>query len=180
MDTRTAAFSAVLSLTVLAGCGAAAHDRPPAAPADDPAYDQIVTAVEQANVPFCVPADGPGGYIPVRAAPRGAVSASSHTRYLDGRIYEFGPCQLPAGRRNELRMYRYAGSAARDAALGDISQREARPTATFAFGDDYALEIWSPEPSLDTPAGQGAAAVHFAISRVPEARHLDVPSGGAS
>ena len=100
-------------------------------------------------------------------------------RYLDGRIYEFGPCQLPAGRRNELRMYHYAGSAARDAALRDIAGRETRPTATFAFGDDYALEIWSPEPSLETPAGQGAAAVHFAISRVPGARHLDVPSGGA-
>ncbi|MCA1846262.1 MAG: hypothetical protein LC792_24320, partial [Actinobacteria bacterium] len=150
MDTRTAALSAALSLTVLAGCGAAAaHDRPPAAPADDPAYEQIVAAVEKANVPFCMPEDGAGGYIPIPAPPPGAATASSHMRYLDGRIYEFGPCQLPAGRRNELRMYRYAGSAARDAALGDIAGHATRPTATFAFGDDYALEIWSPEPSLD-------------------------------
>lgn len=179
MDTPTAALSAVLSLTVLAGCGAAgAHDRPPAALVDDSAYEQIVAAVEKANVPFCVPADGPGGYIPIPEPPPGA-AVSGHFRYLDGRIYEFAPCQLPDGRRNELRMYRYPGSAARDAALADIAGRATRPTATFAFGDDYALEIWSPEPSLDSPAGQGAATVHFAISRVPGARHLDVPSGGA-
>ena len=59
------------------------------------------------------------------------------------------------------------------------AERAARPTATFAFGDDYALEIWSPDPSLESPAGQGAAAVLFAISRVPGARHLDVSAGGA-
>ncbi|MFP5319256.1 MAG: plastocyanin/azurin family copper-binding protein [Acidimicrobiia bacterium] len=62
----------------------------------------------------------------------------------------------------------------------DVTRRNTRPTSTFAFEDLFAVEIWSPEPSLDSPAGQAAAQVHSAIARVPQARHHDLPTAASS
>lgn len=177
MNTRTAAAAAVTSLLLLAGCGenaARVESALTGQPSDGAAYGEIVTAVENAHVTLCPSAEG-GWFVPLPTPSAEVSQEYSYFRYLEGRIYEFGPCQLAAGKRNELRAYRYGDSATRDSAIRDVSKRNTRPTSTFAFRDVYALEIWSPEPSLDSPVGQVAAQAHSAIGRVPQARHLDVP-----
>lgn len=167
------------ALLVLTACGSGdvAGDAAVETPSDAgvAAYGELVGAVEDAKVPLCPTAEG-GSFIPLPAPSTAAARDFSYFRYLEGRIYEVGPCQLEAGKRNEVRIYRYADEATRDAAIKDVSVRQTRPTSTFAFGDVHALEIWSPEPALDSPVGQAAATVHAAIAEVPEARHLDVPS----
>lgn len=144
--------------------------------ADPPAYGDLLRAIEGANVALC-PTDDPEGFVPLPAPSAAAARDYSYFRYLDGAIYEFGPCQLSAGRRNELRLYRYPDPSTRDTALVDLSRRQTRPTSTFAFREVLAVEIWSPEPALDSPVGQAAATVHSAISEVPDARHLDAADG---
>ena len=72
-------------------------------------------------------------------------------------------------------MFRYPTTTSRDAALRDeAAARATRPTSTFAVRALDAVEIWSPEPSLESPVGQVAATVHSAIAKIPDSRHLDV------
>lgn len=182
MSIRTNLCAAGLGgLLALGACGGgdvatdAATDAAVETPSDagGAAYAELVGAVEEAKVPLCPTAEG-GTFIPLPAPSTAAARDFSYFRYLEGRIYEVGPCQLEEGRRNELRIYRYPDEATRDAAIRDVSVRQTRPTSTFAYGDVHALEIWSPEPALDSPVGQAAATVHSAIAEVPGARHLDV------
>ena len=176
----TVAAALAATGTVVAGCGAGGDevraggdaatgpDREAAA-----AYGVLTGLLKGVDVPTCEPAEG-GGFVPLPAPAAEAAQAHSWFRYLEGRIYEFGPCQLVPGKRNELRIYRYPDTAARDTALREIATRGTRPTSTFAYGDRVAVEIWSPEPSLESPVGQLAQAVHSAIGALPQAWHLDL------
>jgi hypothetical protein len=165
------------ALLVLCGCGGGHPSRGGAGPAvaagSAGAFDEIVAAVGQARIALCTPAEG-GAYVALPAAGGEAAATASYFRYLEGRIYQFGPCDAPANRRNELRLFRYADADTRDSAIRDMAARHTRPTSAFAVGDAYEAQIWSPDPSLEGPVGQAAAAVHVAISRVERARHLDV------
>ena len=177
----TMAAAAVAAAVALAGCGGGGSGTGQMVTAGDSGgteFDRLAAAVEGAKVPLCQPEEHEG-FIPLPAPAAPAAREFSYFRYVEGRIYEFGPCQLPPGARNELRAYRYDDTATRDQALTDVSRRNTRPTSTFAFEDLYAVEIWSPEPSMDSPAGQAAAQVHSAMSRVPQARHHDVPTAAS-
>lgn len=171
-----------IGLLALSGCAdrqdqqagavpAAAADRAGSSTADG--FQEVLTAVGRANIALCAPAEG-GAYIALPAPPAEAAAVAYYFRYLEGRIYEFGPCELPAGKRNELRVFRYGEAGTRDGAIRDMAGRHSRPTAAFAVSDTYEAQIWSPEPSLEGPVGQAAAAVHVAIGRMEHARHLDV------
>jgi len=163
-------------MLVLSGCGRAgppADAVPPAAIDAAGVFEEVAAAVPKARIALCAPAEG-GTFIPLPAPAPTAAAAATYFRYLEGRIYEFGPCEAPANRRNELRVFRYVDAGTRDAAIRDMALRHTRPTSAFAVGDTYEAQIWSPAPSLEGPMGQAAAAVHFAISRVEAARHLDV------
>ena len=161
----------------LAGCGGADSPADMAAPvatedgAD--AFRDVVSAVDRARIALCTPGEG-GVYIPLPAPPAQAAASAANFRYLEGRIYEFGPCELPPTRRNELRIFRYADVSTRDAAIQEMTRRNTRPTSTFAVGDTYEAQIWSPSPSLESPVGQAAASVHFSLGRMERSRHLDV------
>lgn len=177
---REAAAVGMLA-AALAGCGGGERDTAAVrgVGGDDRRFAALVAAIEEAKVAVCEPEES-SAYIPLPAPQAAAARESSYFRYAEGRIYEFGPCQLPAGGRNELRAFRYEDGATRDQALVDVTRRNTRPTSTFAYQDLYAVEIWSPEPSLDSPAGQAAAQVHSAIARVPRARHHDVAAAASS
>ena len=167
------------ALLALSACGgrdgaqAGAVAAPAAGGASTAGFDDVVAAVGKARIEVCAPAEG-GAFIPLPAPPDEAASAASYFRYLEGRIYQFGPCEVPPNKRNELRVFRYAEAATRDAAIVDMARRHTRPTSSFAMGDTWEAQIWSPDPSLDGPVGRAAAAMHSAISRVQQARHLDV------
>ena len=166
----------VSGLLALSGCaGDAGRQAGQVRPAVDGGggFEDVVAAVQRARIALCAPAEG-GAFIPLPATPRDAAAAATYFRYLEGRIYEFGPCEAPATRRNELRVFRYGATETRDAAIRDMARRHTRPTSAFAVGETYEAQIWSPDPSLEGPVGQAAAAVHVAISRVERARHLDV------
>jgi hypothetical protein len=181
MDTyrarRWAGFLGISGVLALSGCGGGGSQRAErvstASVVDPGAFDDVVAAVERARIALCPPAEG-GAFIPLPTPPREAAAAASYFRYLEGRIYEFGPCEAPATKRNELRVFRYGDTDTRDAAIRDMARRQTRPTSAFAVGDTYEAQIWSPDPSLEGPIGRAAAAVHVAISRVERSRHLDV------
>ena len=168
-------------LLVLSGCARTGAPVPPAAATGSTVgdaaevFDEVLAAVAKAKIAVCTPGEG-GAYVPLPAPPGQAAAAAAYFRYLEGRIYEFGPCELPSSRRNELRIFRYGEAQTRDAAIRDMAARHSRPTASFAMGDTYEAQIWSPDPSLEGPVGQAAAAVHFALGRMAHARHLDVGS----
>ena len=161
----------LLALTACGGGGG----RPAAVGAPPPtaAFDEVVAAAQLSKVPWC-PQDDGTAYVALAAPPAETAGAASYYRYLAGRIYQFGPCEAPAARRNELRLFRYPDATARDAAIHDMSTRASRPTASFAVGDDLDAEIWSPDPSLEGPIGQAAAAMHSALGHMAGSRHLDV------
>lgn len=163
----------LLALTACGGSGghSAALGGPPGVP--DAGLDEVVAAAQQSKVPWCPQADGTP-YVALAAPPAETAAAASYYRYLVGRIYQFGPCDAPAARRNELRIFRYPDATARDAAIHDMSARATRPTASFAVGDDLDAEIWSPDPSLEGPLGRAAAAMHSALGHMAGSRHLDV------
>ena len=175
---RSLAPVLLTGLLALSGCGGSPSSEDLAAPvaADGGAavaFMDVVAAVEKAKVALCTPGEG-GAYIPLPAPPAEAAMSAANFRYLEGRIYEFGPCELPPTRRNELRIFRYADVLARDAAIQEMARRNTRPTSTFAVGDTYEAQIWSPSPSLEGPVGQAAAAVHFSLGRMERSRHLGV------
>jgi hypothetical protein len=163
----------LLALTACAGTTTKVDAGPAAAGQTAGPFEEVVAAVGRAKIALCAPAEG-GAYIPLPAPSGEAPAAAAYFRYLEGRIYAFGPCEVPSNQRNELRMFRYRDGETRDAAIRDMAQRHTRPTSAFAVGDVYEAQIWSPNPSLEGPVGQAAAAVHVAISRVERARHLDV------
>jgi len=167
----------VAGLLILAGCGGDAGPRAVTVPvaAHDPAggFEAVIAAVGRANIAVCAPTEG-GDFIPLPAPAGPAAAAAAYFRYREGRIYGFAPCQAPAKERNELRIFRYDDRETRDAAIREMAGRPSRPTSAFAVADTYEAQIWSPDPSLEGPVGQAAAAVHFAISRVERTRHLDV------
>ena len=166
-------------LLVLSGCARSGGHVSPAVTGgtvgDEAAggFGEVLAAVAKAKIVVCAPGEG-GAYIPLPSPPGEAAAAASYFRYLEGRIYQFGPCELPSSRRNELRIFPYGEPETRDSAIRDMAARHTRPTASFAVGDTYEAQIWSPDPSLDGPVGQAAAAVHFALGRMEHARHLDV------
>jgi len=170
-------------LVALAACGGGPGPRDGAVPASAAAakgeaasgYGEILAAVERAKVALCASGEG-GAYIALPAPPAEAAAASANFRYLEGRIYDFGPCELPPTRRNELRIFRYAEATTRDGAIQEMAGRNTRPTSTFAVGDTYEAQIWSPDPSLVGPVGQAAAAVHFSLGRMERTRHLGLGS----
>ena len=183
MDTGWRGVAAAVAVAGLAACGSAAGSAGSAGTAGTTspsaesaaAYRTLLGVLDEVKVATCEPAEAPGaGFIALPAPAAESAREYSWFRYLEGRIYEFGPCQLASGQRNELRIYRYPDTAARDAALRDIERRGTRPTSTFAFDQVVAVEIWSPEPSLDSPVGQLAQVVHSAIGALPQAWHLDV------
>lgn len=167
------ATGAVLALAACGGEGQVHPGNAAPSPASAGAFDEVLAAVQPARVPWCA---GPAGeaYIPLPAPPAESAAAASYFRYLEGRIYQFGPCGVAAEDRNELRIFRYPDAVARDAAIRDISARYLRPTASFAVGDTLDAEIWSPNPSLEGPVGRAAAAVHGALGQMTGSRHLDV------
>jgi hypothetical protein len=174
MDTTRTGTVLLCLLLCLAACGRATPAPAPAAPAGDAAgFDQVVAVVGQAGIAWCPSPEG-GAFVPVPAPPEATADAAPYFRYLEGRIYQFGPCSAPADRRNELRIFRYADATLRDAAIRSMARRNSRPTAAFAFDDTIDAEIWSPDPSLEGPLGQAAAAVHAALGRSGHARHLEV------
>jgi hypothetical protein len=170
-------------LIVLGACGggrSAGEDAAVAATAaaDEEAasgFGEVLAAVERAKVALCVSGEG-GAYIALPTPPGEAAEASANFRYLEGRIYDFGPCELPPTRRNELRIFRYAEATTRDGAIQEMAGRNTRPTSTFAVGDAFEAQIWSPDPSLEGPVGQAAAAVHFSLGRMERTRHLGLGS----
>lgn len=165
----------LLALSGCAGGPAPQAGAAPTATAGEAAdgFGDVVAAVGRAKIALCTPGEG-GAFIPLPAPPAPAAAAAAYFRYLEGRIYEFGPCGLPVNRRNELRVFRYGEAQTRDAAIRDMAERHSRPTSAFAVGDTYEAQIWSPDPSLEGPVGQAAAAVHFALGRIEHSRHLDV------
>jgi hypothetical protein len=177
---RVGAALGISGLVVLSGC--AGGERPQvdqatatsgASDATADGFDDVLAAVGRAKVALCAPAEG-GAYIPLPAPPAQAGAATPYFRYLEGRIYEFGPCEAPPNQRNELRLFRYREAAARDEAIRAMAGRHTRPTSAFAVAETYEAQIWSPDPSLEGPVGQAAASVHVAIGRMEKARHLDV------
>lgn len=173
-------------LLALSACGGRESPQAGVAPAaaDGAAtsgFSEVVAAVGKAKIALCTPAEG-GAYIPLPAPPGQTAAAAANFRYLQGRIYEFGPCESPPTRRNELRVFRYAEASTRDGAIREMAGRNSRPTSTFAVGDTYEAQIWSPDPSLEGPVGQAAAAVHFSLGRMERTRHLDVdgPTAGTA
>jgi hypothetical protein len=172
--TTPAGRVALVALLWLCACGRAAPPPAPAPALSDPGgFDQVVAAVAQARIAWCPSPEG-GAFIPVPARPAQTAAAAPYFRYVEGRIYQFGPCSAPADRRNELRVFRYPDADVRDAAIRAMAGRNSRPTAAFAFDDTFEAQIWSPDPSLEGPVGQAAAAVHAALGRSGHARHLDV------
>lgn len=171
------------SLLVLAGCGGGQSQQETLAQEVGATvhgdgvsgFAEVVAAVERASIALCASSEG-GAYISLPAPPALAAAAAANFRYLEGRIYEFAPCELPPSRRNELRVFRYAEALSRDAAIQEMARRNTRPTSTFAVGDTYEAQIWSPDPSLEGPVGQAAAAVHFSLGRMERTRHLGIGS----
>lgn len=163
---------AAATVFATAGCGGAAQV-PPREVVSATAFDEVLAAVESAGVPWCPHSTGEA-YVPLPAPPAESAAAATFFRYLEGRIYQFGPCGVAPGERNELRIFRYVDAGDRDAAIQDISRRHLRPTASFAVGDTIDAEIWSPNPSLDGPVGRAAAAVHGALGRMTGSRHLEL------
>jgi hypothetical protein len=164
-------------LIALSACGGghSPEDAVVPAAATGGGFEEVLAAVEGAKIALCASSEG-GAYIPLPAPPADAAASSANFRYLEGRIYDFGPCELPPTRRNELRIFRYAEVSARDAAIREMAGRNTRPTSTFAVGDTYEAQIWSPDPSLDGPVGHAAAAAHFSLGRMERSRHLGLGS----
>lgn len=177
---RQIGIGAASALLALTGCGGggglpAVGVPPPPSAAAGAGFDEVVAAAQLSNVPWCPQADGTP-YVALAAPPAETAGAASFYRYLAGRIYQFGPCEVPAARRNELHIFQYPDAVVRDAAIHDMSARGTRPTASFAVGDDFDAEIWSPDPSLEGPVGRAAAAMHSALGHMENSRHLDVAS----
>ncbi len=126
------------------------------------AYQEMVDALDESQAPLCPP----GEHRPAPAVPGDA--AAPHFRYLDGRIYELGPCELPLDQRGELRVYRYADTAARDAAAASSLDRNPRPTFMWTSGEHLLVEEWlfdraEADPAFDEVAGE----VHDAMAGMP-------------
>lgn len=169
---RQIGTGAAVALLALTACGGASHPRAMGA-AEASEFEEVVAAAQLSKVAWCPQPDGTA-YVALAAPPAETAGAASFYRYLAGRVYQFGPCEVPVARRNELHIFRYPGPAARDAAIHDMSARSSRPTASFAIGDDLDAEIWSPEPSLEGPVGRAAASMHSALGHMAGSRHLDV------
>lgn len=137
--------------------------------ADDPqaaaAHQEVHDVLAESGVPLC---PGPGEFRSAPATdPSGAVAP--HFRYTDGRIYELGPCDLPAEQRGELRVYRYEDTAQRDAAATSSLDRNPRPTFMWTSGDRLLIEEWVFTPTESDPAFEEVAGtVHDAVSEMPE------------
>ncbi len=101
-----------------------------------------------------------------RPAPAGdPEAASSHFRYVEGRIYELGACDLPLERRGELRVYRYDGQGRRDDASRSSSERNARPDVMWTYGDRFLIEEWIfATPESNPGFAELANTVHKTIS----------------
>src|SRR4051794_13185359 len=105
--TGAAAGGLAVLLLCLSACGRRTPAPAPAAPVGDPrGFDQVVAAVGQARIAWCPSPEG-RAFIPVPAPPQETAAAAAYFRYVEGRIYQFGPCTAPPDKRNELRIFRY-------------------------------------------------------------------------
>jgi hypothetical protein len=158
------------SALFLAACGGEETSSPDAAPADEgpeaaAAYQEVDAALAESEAPLC---PGPGEFRPAPATDSSGASAP-HFRYTDGRIYELGPCEIPAGQRGELRVYRYEDTTLRDAAAASSLDRNPRPTFMWTNGDRLLVEEWVFTPAEIDPAfDEVAGTVHDAVSALPE------------
>jgi hypothetical protein len=143
---------------------------PDAAPADEgpeavAAYQEVDAALAESEAPLC---PGPGEFRPAPATDSSSASAP-HFRYTDGRIYELGPCELPAGQRGELRVYRYEDTTLRDEAAASSLDRNPRPTFMWTNGERLLVEEWVFAPTETDPAfDEVVGTVHDAVSALPE------------
>lgn len=155
---------------VAAGCGDDGTSSPDVAPvAEDPqasqAYQEVEDALAAAGAPLC---PEPGDFRPAPPTDPSA-EVAPHFRYTDGRIYELGPCDLPAEQRGELRVYRYEDTAQRDAAAASSLDRNPRPTFMWTSGDHLLIEEWVFAPTASDPAFEEVAGtVHDAVSEMPD------------
>ena len=62
-------------------------------------FGEVLAAVAKAKIVLCAPGEG-GAYIALPPPPGEAAAAAAYFRYLEGRIYQFAPCELPSSRRN--------------------------------------------------------------------------------
>lgn len=163
---------------LLASCG---QDPGPGDESSSPPLDQqasemyaaVPAILQDRGLPLCLP-DAQG----FRAAPPGEPTAPApHFRYLDGRVYELGSCELALDRRGELRVYRYADSQQRDEAAVTSSRRNARPDVMWTYGDRFLVEEWIFGDGDSNPGfPELANTIHNTISELPEARHFDPAS----
>lgn len=167
---RAVAAMLMGSALVFSACGGDEASPPDAAPAAvDPraaaAYQEVDDALADSEVPLC---PGPGEFRPAPATD-GSSAAAPHFRYVDGRIYELGPCDLPLEQRGELRVYRYEDTAQRDEAAASSLARNPRPTFMWTSGDHLLVEEWVFTPAEMDPAfDEVAGTVHDAVSALPE------------
>ncbi len=141
------------------GGGGEATMAEPADPQAAAAYEGVAAALDEAGAPLCLPGEH-------RPAPTVAgTAAAEHFRYVDGRIYELGPCELPLERRGELRVYRYEDTGQRDAAAESSLDRNPRPTFMWRSGEELLVEEWIFDPAERDPAfDEVAGEVHDAVS----------------
>lgn len=157
--------AALLASASAVACGGG--DEPGGGPAGDvaavdpqaaAAYEPLASALDEAQLPVCPP----GEHRPAPAVTGSATAA--HFQYLDGRIYELGPCELPLEQRGELRVYRYADAAQRDAAAESSLDRNPRPSFMWTSAEGLLVEEWlfdpaEPGPGFDEVAGEAHDAV---------------------
>lgn len=128
-------------------------------------YQEVAGALDAHQVPLC---PAPGEF---RPAPAGDGSAAAaHFRYVDGRIYELGPCDVPLEQRGEVRVYLYEAAAQRDEAAQSSLDRNPRPTFMWTLGDRALVEEWIFDRTQVGPAFEEVAGTaHDAISELPGA-----------
>jgi hypothetical protein len=142
------------------GAGTSAVD-----PQVDATYQAVDTAIGKAQVPLCPPGEHSSAPLVTGSA------AAAHFRYLDGRIYELGPCALPLEERGELRVYRYADEALRDAAAESSLDRNPRPAFMWTSGESLLVEEWLFDPAEpDAGFEEVAGDAHDAVSGLEDTR----------
>jgi hypothetical protein len=167
---RIMAAALMGSALVLAACGGDEPSTSDAAPAAEgpeaaAAYQEVDEALAESQAPLC---PGPGAFRPAPATD-GSNAGAPHFRYTDGRIYELGPCEIPAEQRGELRVYRYEDTAQRGQAAASSLDRNPRPAFMWTSGDRLLVEEWVFTPAETDPAfDEVVGTVHDAVSALPE------------
>lgn len=144
-----------------------AEDQPLAADVEQ-SYGLVAGAVRTSVGPFC-PADNGGEFTP-SVPPSSAGADSPHLQFTDGRTYELAPCNQAAANRSQLRVYRFADPAVRDAAITANMARSVRPQTSWRYTDHYSVELWLLAPSADASTTAAMAKAHDAVRVLPGMR----------